>query len=354
MSDNIKTIVYAAVMTLIVAFVLALLTSFLRPIQKVEEDRDKKVNILKAVEYNEDMDPEAEYAKRIEEVVVSPAGEVVEGKKAFDIDLYKEGKKPVEERLYPLYIYTADTKKKKYIVPMNGMGLWDQINGFVSLKDDFNTVDGATFTHVGETPGLGAEITADWFQSQFKNKSLKDASGKFAFKVLKGRDNPLDEYTVDGITGSTITCDGVNAMLEEDLGGYAQYFEGMVKKLLEGVKSSNSINNTWSDEAMAKAKNFFKLGKNKLANQIDFQGRTSIISNSSSTQIQSLVAYLNSAPSKKVKIIVNDRKDETLSARRAEAIYTYALQNGANENQLSFNGVKDRDSSDRIEFELLN
>jgi len=54
-SDNLKTILYAAAMTFIVAFVLALLTSFLRPIQKVQEDLDKKVNILKAVEYNEDM-----------------------------------------------------------------------------------------------------------------------------------------------------------------------------------------------------------------------------------------------------------------------------------------------------------
>ncbi len=356
MSDNIKTILYAAVMTLIVALVLATLTSFLRPIQKVQEDRDKKVNILKAVEYNDDMDPEAEYAERIKEIVINAKGEAVEGKKAFDIDLYKEGKKPVEERLYPLYVYTADTKKEKFIIPMNGMGLWDQIGGFIAIKDDFNTVDGATFTHVGETPGLGAEITADWFQSQFKNKSIKDATGKFAFKVLKGVGNSLNDYTVDGITGSTITCDGVNAMMSEDIGGYTQYFNKTEKQQMESrpTKKSNGLTNLWSTEAMEKAKGFFKLGKNKLANQIEFQGRTSIVSDASLAQIQSLVSFLNGSPAKKVKIIVNDRKDDALSARRAQALYTYALQHGANENQLSFNGIKDRDTSDRIEFELLN
>lgn len=356
MSDNIKTILYAAAMTFIVAFVLALLTSFLRPIQKVEEDRDKKVNILKAVEYNEDMDPEAEYEERIQEMVINAKGEIVEGKKAFDIDLYKEGKKPVEERLYPLYVYTADTEKKKFIIPMNGMGLWDQIGGFIALKDDFNTVDGATFTHVGETPGLGAEITADWFQNQFKNKSLKDASGEFAFKVLKGVGNSLSEYTVDGITGSTITCDGLNAMMSEDIGGYTQYFGKAEKEQLESspTKKSTGSSNLWSSDAIEKAKGFFKLGKNKLANQIEFQGRTSIVSDASLAQIQSLVAFLKGSPSKKVKIIVNDRKDDALSARRAEALYTYALQQGANENQLSYNGIKDREGSDRIEFELLN
>jgi len=336
-SDNIKTILYAAAMTFIVAFVLALLTSFLRPIQKVQEDLDKKVNILKAVEYNEDMDPEVEYAQRIEEIVINAKGEILEGKKAFDIDLYKEGKKPVEERSYPLYV-------------------WDQIGGFIALKDDFNTVDGATFTHVGETPGLGAEITADWFQNQFKSKSLRDASGNFAFKVLKGMGNPLDEYTVDGITGSTITCDGLNAMMSEDIGGYTQYFGNAEKQQMESgsAKKSAGSNNLWSSDAMEKAKGFFKLGKNKLANQIEFQGRTSIVSDASLAQIQSLVAYLNGSPAKKVKIIVNDRKDDALSDRRAEALYTYALQQGANENQLSFNGIKDREGSDRIEFELLN
>jgi len=195
-----------------------------------------------------------------------------------------------------------------------------------------------------------------WFQNQFKNKALKDASGNFAFKVLKGMGNPLDEYTVDGITGSTITCDGLNAMMSEDIGGYTQYFGNAEKQQLESgsSKKSNAQSNLWSADALAKAKGFFKLGKNKLANQIEFQGRTSIVSDASLAQIQSLVAYLNSAPSKKVKVIVNDRKDESLSARRAEAIYTYALQQGANENQLSFKGVKERESSDRIEFELLN
>jgi len=52
--------------------------------------------------------------------------------------------------------------------------------------------------------------------------------------------------------------------------------------------------------------------------------------------------------------LVNDRKDESLSMRKAESIYAYALQQGANEGQLSFNGIKDRKSGDRVEFELLN
>lgn len=352
MSDNLKTILYAAAMTLIVALVLASMTSILRPIQKVEEDRDKKVNILSAVEYNEGMDADKEYEQRIQEVVVDVNGDIVEGKSAFDIDLYKEGKKPLEERAYPLYIYTADTEKKKYVIPMNGMGLWDQIGGFMALKDDFNTIDGATFNHVGETPGLGAEITENWFQSQFKNRKLKDASGNYVFDVKKGTGNQLDEYSVDGITGSTITGDGLEAMMKEDLGGYDAYFKKLENQQL--VESGSKTNIAFGGGIMQAAKDFFSLGKNRLDNQIEFQGRSSIITESSYNQIKTLVAFLKTNPTKRVKILVNDRKDESLSKRKAESIFAYALQQGANEGQLSFNGVKDRKSGDRVEFELLN
>jgi len=324
-SDNLKTILYAAAMTLIVALVLASLTSFLRPIQKVQEDRDKKISILKAVEYNEGMDPEAEYESRIVEVVMNANGEVMEGENAFDIDLYKEGKKPVEDRLFPLYIYTADTKKKKFIIPMNGMGLWDQISGFISLKEDFNTVDGAIFAHVGETPGLGAEITEDWFQTQFKNKKIKDATGNFALKVLKGVGNKLNDYSVDGITGSTITCDGLNAMMQDDIGGYTSYFKIKEKEALTSGK--DVMPKQFSAMVLEKARDFFKLGKSKIANHVYFDGRTSILNKTEAcmSQMMSLIAFLDKNPTKKVKLKVNDRKDDNLSKRRAKALYAYAL-----------------------------
>lgn len=352
MSDNLKTIIYAGVMTLIVALVLATMTSVLRPIQKVEEDRDKKVSILAAVEFNEGMDADKEYEQRIQEVVVNAEGEKVENTKAFDIDLYKEGKKPIEERAYPLYIYTADTEKKKYIVPMNGMGLWDQIGGFLALNGDFNTIDGVIFNHVGETPGLGAEITEIWFQKQFKDKKLKNTSGTYVFDVKKGTGNSLDEYSVDGITGSTITGDGLEAMMKEDLGGYESYFKKLVNQELIESGSGNKV--TFDRDILQAAKDFFGLGKKRLENQIYFQDRSSIITEQSYDQIKTLVAFLKTNPTKRVKILVNDRKDESLSMRRAESIFAYALQQGATEGQLTYSGIEDRKSGDRVEFELIN
>ncbi len=355
MSDNIKTVLYAAVMTLIVAISLAFITSFLRPTQKAEENKDKKVNILKAVEFNDFMDVDEEYAKRIQELVVDYNGKVVEGKKAFDVDVRKESKnKPAEERMYPLYVYTNDAKEKKYILPMIGLGLWDEISGFMALKGDFNTIDGAVFAHKAETPGLGAEITTDWFQSQFRGKKLMDAGGKMIFNVLKGRGNTLDQYEVDGITGATITCVGVDNMIAEDVASYANFFKSESKKL-SVASGGKSVNPALKNPTVTRmAKDFFKIDKVRIANQINFHNNSSFVTENSFPQIQALVAYLNNNPEKRVKIKVNNKNNGELSQRRSENIYDYALQQGARIAQLEFEGTSEKNRNNNVVFELLN
>ena len=56
----------------------------------------------------------------------------------------------------PLYVEVEGATK--YIIPMQGAGLWGSIWGYVSLNEDKNTVYGTYFSHASETPGLGAEI----------------------------------------------------------------------------------------------------------------------------------------------------------------------------------------------------
>lgn len=111
-------------------------------------------------------------------------------------------------------------------MPLHGNGLWDYIGGFMALEDDFNTVAGTVFTHVGETPGLGAEITRPWFNDNFKEEKIMD-KGKFVgIKVLKGKGNPLNKelHMVDGMSGATITGDGIQAMIDKCVRGYLTYF----------------------------------------------------------------------------------------------------------------------------------
>ena len=135
------------------------------------------------------------------------------------------------QQRFPLYVAEKEGKTF-YVIPLYGAGLWDAIWGYVALDGDKNTIVGANFDHKGETPGLGAEITTDWFQAQFAGKSLlKDANADFSTSnfasviVVKGGAKAGDVHGVDGISGGTITSDGVSDMLEERLARYLPYFK---------------------------------------------------------------------------------------------------------------------------------
>ncbi|MDA9101714.1 FMN-binding protein, partial [bacterium] len=117
-------------------------------------------------------------------------------------------------------------------------GLWNAIFGYISLKEDLNTIKGVVFDHVGETAGLGAEITQDWFIERFVDEKLFDANRNLmGITVSKTNNDPsnLDktDHEVDAISGATITGDGVTDMIKERITHYVPYFEF--------IKSTNSI-----------------------------------------------------------------------------------------------------------------
>jgi Na+-transporting NADH:ubiquinone oxidoreductase subunit C len=93
----------------------------------------------------------------------------------------------------------------------------------VALEEDKTTIYGANFDHKTETPGLGAEIKETFFTEKFKGKKL-NADAAALFTVTKGG-APTDEYSVDGITGGTITSKGVDEMINRTLKVYYRYFE---------------------------------------------------------------------------------------------------------------------------------
>ena len=110
----------------------------------------------------------------------------------------------------------------KYVIPVYGAGLWGAIWGYVALNEDKNTVYGTYFSHASETPGLGAEIAGDHFQSEFKDKHVMDGEAVALGVVKNGKvENP--EFQVDGISGGTITSVGVDAMLKGCMTHYAKF-----------------------------------------------------------------------------------------------------------------------------------
>ena len=223
-NKNSYTFGFAAVMVVVVAALLSVAAISLKPFQSRNILLEKKQNILSSVGINIDRE-EADIQYSIfvkEELVLNYKGEEVDGV-AFDVDLQKELKKDKNLQLLPLFISEVDGKKQ-YIIPLRGKGLWGPIWGFISLEDDLNTVFGAVFDHKSETPGLGAEINQPFFEDPFSGKSLFDGEELKSIKVIKGGAGEDNMYGVDGISGGTITSDGVTDMLLERLTMYLPYF----------------------------------------------------------------------------------------------------------------------------------
>lgn len=236
--SNYYVILFSVILTVVLGGLLAATSEGLGPIQKKSIELDTKKQILGAVlEVTSEMDVIETYNKAIKSEVVDYEGNIVtensEGKEliAENVSVEKEFKKVPEERLYPIFkFYGKDGGEEieSYILPVYGSGLWDNIWGFIALDTEGKTIKGAVFAHAGETPGLGARITEDGVQARFEGKKLYNDQGELvSVKMLKGESNAeskLDEHHVDGMSGATITGNGLNDMLQNYFKHYQSYF----------------------------------------------------------------------------------------------------------------------------------
>ena len=228
--SNLYTFLFVGIMIVGIASILAYTSQTLKPMQDENVKNEKMQNILSTVGINVSRDEaEKSYKKYIvEELALKIDGSINENINPFsDLNLAKELKKDYEDQHFPLYVAEINSEKY-YIIELRGTGLWDAIWGYISLKSDFNTVNGVSFDHKGETAGLGAEITKDWFKESFKDEKIFNSDGELVgITVLKGNNDPnnidKDDHEVDAISGSTITGDGVTDMIYERINNYLPY-----------------------------------------------------------------------------------------------------------------------------------
>ena len=167
---------YIIILVAIVSVLLSAAAMWLQPYQKRNELNEQRINILKAAGITGVDNKNAE-------------------------QLFKQHCTAKHDGDLPYYIIDNNIT----VIPMHGNGLWGPIWGYLGLSDDLQTVVGAVFDHKSETPGLGAEITTEKYQSQYKDK-------------------PLDQK-VDAIAGATRTSNGVEEMIERTLKTYLPYLE---------------------------------------------------------------------------------------------------------------------------------
>lgn len=205
-NSNSYTIIYSAIIVVVVAFLLAFVYQVLKPIQDANVALDQKKQILYSLNIRnlDNATAEADYNK----MLVSEKN-------------VKNG---------TIYTFNVDSQIK-YVFSVKGMGLWGGINGFIAVNADKLTVFGAYFNHESETAGLGAEIKDNrkW-QEQFRGKELftKGNRDDIALSVQK---KVTDSKTqVDAVTGATLTSNGVAAMMTDKEKGLGQYIDFLNKK----------------------------------------------------------------------------------------------------------------------------
>lgn len=240
MHKNSYVLFFAAMVTIICSVLLSSAANLLKERQQENIALDKQKNIISSAGFKSE--PGKDYTRQeilkiydenIKSAVIDLNGNVVEDKDVANLD------PKADVDLLPIYYSQKDGKIDAYILPISGKGLWSTIYGYLALEPDATTVKGITFYQHGETPGLGGEIEKDWFKSSFEGKKIRSETGELkSITVLKGKvaekiEKDQQQYYVDGISGSTLTGNGVTKFLKQDLLKYEPYFAKLNKKEME-------------------------------------------------------------------------------------------------------------------------
>jgi len=221
------TLGFAAAVTMVCSVLLASAATLLKERQDQNIQLDIKYNILSVLGLVESKDIAPEkllslYDENVNTFVVDLKGQLVEGSIAEDIDPRKT------PELLPVYTRQSNGIVEAYCLPTQGKALWSTVKGYIALESDLNTVKGITFYSHGETPGLGGEIEKESFTSSYKGKTILNSQGEIvSVEIVKGKIRAGTkgiEHKVDGISGATLTGNGLNEFIKATLEKYEPYF----------------------------------------------------------------------------------------------------------------------------------
>ncbi len=194
MKNNVYTLFYAGVLGTVCSLLLTAVASFTKPYQQANAEAEKNRNILGVLQ------------------VPYPA----ESSSQEMVSIFEDNVRLEQKGALTMYRYVPpkDSGNTETVaVAFEGPGLWGPIKGFLALEQDMRTIRGITFYEQEETPGLGGDIVTDKFRDQFVGKSIVDTTGAPGIIISSGPEPAANK--VDAISGATMTCDKVQAMLNE-------------------------------------------------------------------------------------------------------------------------------------------
>ncbi|MDC0141782.1 Na(+)-translocating NADH-quinone reductase subunit C [Gammaproteobacteria bacterium] len=249
-----KTLIVAVSLCLVCSALISFSAVELRDLQEANKTLDKQNKILSAAGLLKEGSDVSELFKSIDSKIVN----LETGKFDFDINVldYDEGsfsrnpETSIElssdkdiallkrrENFQTVYLHYENEDLNAIILPVRGYGLWGTMKGYLALRPDFKTIIGLEFFDHKETPGLGGEIDNPKWKAIWKGKEVFSNSGEVVISVIKGsvdKSSNQSKYQVDGLSGATITSNGVTNLLSFWLGdmGYGP--------LIENIKSSET------------------------------------------------------------------------------------------------------------------
>lgn len=237
-NNNIYTVVYTAIIVVVVAGILAFVASKLGPAQQA----NAKAETLRQMMSAAGIKPTDEiYATRNADILQLYADTIQEaytigldGEKNGELGITKDNIQLVDrfkpqdraikaggEATLPVYIF----KSGKIVIPVYGAGLWGPVWGYVAFEADRYTIAGVFFDHESETPGLGAKIKDEpWFREKFAGKTVEWGDTP-AFRLEKNAEASGAANAVDAITGATMTSKGLNEALNVWFAAYEKHME---------------------------------------------------------------------------------------------------------------------------------
>lgn len=242
-NETVKTVTVAGLLCLVCSVIVSAIVVTLRPQQEMNAEVDMKKNILMSaglLEKGATKDEINQKFSSLETLYI----DMETGAKADGVDSNYDQVNAAKDPQYMVNIpgdqdvagLSARSKYAKVYVKRDdagsidtvilsqwGKGLWSTMYGFIALGTDLNTIKGFGYYAQGETPGLGGEVDNPKWKAQWVGKKLFDEAGEVAFKVAKGLAS--GDYQVDGLSGATITCNGVTSSMKYWFGkhGYANF-----------------------------------------------------------------------------------------------------------------------------------
>ncbi len=144
-----------------------------------------------------------------------------------DLDIASIGRRA---KYAPVYIVKDGDAIDQVILPVYGKGLWSTLLGYLSIAPDGNTIRGLRFYAHAETPGLGDQIDKEPWRAQWVGKLVYSDGDEPQIRVIKGT-VPADaqgvEHMIDGLSGATLTANGVTYLVQYWTGphGFGPYLK---------------------------------------------------------------------------------------------------------------------------------